>query len=283
MTASEMVAKARKLPQIPGTALKLLELLDQPENNSQEVIELIRTDAILTAKLLRICNSAALGLAEPVSSVDQAVLLLGFSQVLSLVISLAFSNAMTGTLPGYALETDELWQHAYGTATAAETLCARNLCPGTEASVGFTAGLLHDIGKLVMAQSLTSELHGAIRQRVSEQGLTSVEAERQLIGADHAEVGACLLHIWRLPDRLVEAVANHHRPVFQPAPQLSAVASLANRVAHLTTASPGSENYAFQDHEPLIAAFELTPAGLEELADAVRQSAARAKDILAIP
>jgi putative nucleotidyltransferase with HDIG domain len=282
MTAHEMVAKARKLPQIPGSALRLVELLDEPENNTQEVVEMIRGDALLTAKLLRICNSAALGLAEPVSSVDQAVLMLGFAQVLSLVISLAFGNAMTGTLPAYAVEADELWRHAFGAATAAEMLAARNLCPGVDGSVGFTAGLLHDIGKLVMAQSLTSELHWAIRQRLSGQALTTVEAERQVVGTDHAEVGACLLHIWRLPDRIVEAVVNHHKPVVEPTPQLSAITFLANRIAHLAVGGPGSEAYAFQDREPVVGVFELSAEQLEELVNAVGKSAERAKDIQAI-
>jgi HD-like signal output (HDOD) protein len=82
--------------------------------------------------------------------------------------------------------------------------------------------------------------------------LGSIESEREVLGTDHAKVGACLLHIWRLPDWIVEAVAHHHKPVLEPSPQLSAVTHLANRIAHLAAADPDSETYAFKSNERIV-------------------------------
>jgi putative nucleotidyltransferase with HDIG domain len=282
MTAHEVVAKARNLPKISEAALKLVELLDESEDNNREAVELIKSDALLTAKLLRICNSSAFGLSEPVSSVNQAVLLLGYNQVLSLVLSLGFGSAMTGTLPGYALADNGLWHHSFMAATAAEAVVNRGLYSRVDASVAFTAGLLHDIGKLVMAQVLPAGAHAAIHKHILGEGLHGIAAEREVLGTDHAEVGACLLHVWRLPEWIVEAVANHHQPVLEPGPQLSALACLANRIALLAAVEPGTAISLSEQDQRVLPAFKLDAEGLDDLVSANRESAKQAGELLAM-
>src|SRR5678815_1788131 len=228
MTARELVAKGKNLPQISPAALKLVELLEV-DDDSGEAIRLIKSDSVLLAKLLRVCNSSALGLSEPVSSVEHALLLLGYRQVLGLVLSLGFGGSLKVALPGYALTANALLRHALSTATAAEQLATRGLLPNMDASVAYTAGLLHDIGKLVMAQALTREAQTAIRTHMAAEGLSSIAAEREVLGTNHAEVGACLLEIWWLPDWIVKATTNHHQPTFEPS-HLSAIVYVANRV-----------------------------------------------------
>ena len=282
MTAHQIVARARNLPRISTAGLKLVDLLEDSENNTGEAIDLIRSDPLLTAKLLRVCNSSALGLAEKVSSIDQAVLLLGYNQVLSMVLSLAFGSGMTSALPCYGIEKNGLWRHSFMAATAAETAVNRSLYIGVDASVAFTAGLLHDIGKLVMAEVLSGEAHSAIHKHSEDEGLGSIEAEREVLGTDHAEVGACLLHIWRLPDWIVEAIAHHHKPALEPSPQLSAITHLANRIAHLAEAEPGSEAYAFKSNERIVQVFELNIREQDEWLEAVRKSGARAMELVQV-
>lgn len=279
MTAHQMVAKARNLPQISEAALRLVDLLNDAGDNG-EAIDLIKSDPWLTAKLLRACNSPVLGLADQVASVDYAILLLGHNQVLNLALSLAFGNALNRPLPGCALETGELCRHAFTVATAAELLVNHGLYPDAEPAIAFTAGLLHDIGRLVMAQALTGEAHAAIQTHMSWEGLGSVEAEREVVGTDHAEVGACLLHVWRLPDSIIEAAAKHHRPVLEPKPQLSAIVHLANRVAHLADAQSEAEAYAFKDQEQIVRLFKINGPEGEEWVDAVRNSANRSAAFL---
>jgi putative nucleotidyltransferase with HDIG domain len=278
MTADELVAKGGSLPQISAAALKLVELLEA-DDDSGEAVRLIKSDSVMLAKLLRVCNSSALGLSEPVASVEHALLLLGYRQVLGLVLSLGFGSSMRIALPGYALTANALLRHALATATAAENLAERGLLPEADASVAYTAGLLHDIGKLVMAQALPREAQTVIRTHMSAEGLSSVAAEREVLGTDHAEVGAYLLHIWRLPAWIVEATANHHKPTFEPT-QLSAIIYLANRIAHVSQGK--SEGYAFRDGEPVLRAFELSIKDVEDLVQGLGKSAERANELMAI-
>lgn len=270
MTAHEMVAKVRSLPPVSHAALKLVGLLDRPEAGNEEIVEVLKHDSVLTAKLLKTCNSPAMGLEEPVTSVDQAVLMLGHNQILQMVTALAFGGAMAVQVPGYAIEADELWRHSLITASAAQIIVADSseIC---DASVAFTVGLLHDIGKLVMGQFLSEESQAAIRSRVAA-GLSTAEAEREVFGTDHAEVGSCLLYLWRLPEEIVEAVANHHHPVLEPKLRLSALTYTANCLAHLVGAAPGWEAYAIRSDERVLKLMNIDVGRVEHLIIAVRDS-----------
>src|SRR5690349_14559729 len=147
MTANELVTKVKNLPPVSHAALKLVSLLDQPAVSNEDVVDVLRCDNVLTAKLLRACNSPYFGLEEPISSVDQAVLILGHQQILHIVLTLAFGGAMTVPLAGYAVEANELWRHSLTAATAAEFLVANAIEVNVDPPVAFTIGLLHDIGK----------------------------------------------------------------------------------------------------------------------------------------
>jgi len=272
MTAHELVAKIKNLPPVSYAALKLVNLLEQPAVSNDEVVQVLKCDNVLTAKLLRACNSPYFGLEEPVSSVDQAVFLLGHQQILHIVLTLAFGSAMVVPLPGYAVEANELWRHSLITATAAETVVAEITDLSVEPAVAFTVGLLHDIGKLVLGQALTLDFQADIRQRVEQQQNSRSEAEKAVLGTDHSEVGACLLQDWRLPEEIVEAVANHHHPVLEPHPRLSVVTHLANCIAHLAGSAPGWDGFAVRVDDRVITAFDLTGDKLENMVIAVRES-----------
>ena len=272
MSAQELVAKVKNLPPIPNAALRLIGLLDKAETENDDIVQAIRCDNVLTAKLLRACNSPYFGFSEPVSSVDQAVLVLGHQQILHIVLTLAFGSSMTVPLAGYANESCDLWQHSLTTAIAAEIVADSGLDVNAERSVAFTAGLLHDIGKLVLGQALEVEQQNAIRAGILEGGLSRSAAEWQILGTDHAEVGACLLKSWNLPDDVVEAVANHHQPMVTPRPLLSAVAHVANCAAHLAGAAPGADTSAWSVDPAAAAALGLTPEALERLIAEVREA-----------
>ena len=272
MTAQELVAKVKNLPPVSFAALKLVNLLDQPAISNDEVVQVLKCDNVLTAKLLRACNSPYFGLEEPVSSVDQAVFLLGHQQILHIVLTLAFGSAMVVPLPGYAVEANELWRHSLVTATAAETVATEFSDLNTEMSVAFTVGLLHDIGKLVLGQALTPDMQADIRRRVEEGLLPRSEAEKEILGTDHGEVGAALLQGWHLPEDIVESVAHHHHPVLEPRPRLSAVSHLANCLAHLAGSAPGWDGYAVRVDEALAETLGIDNDKLEGLIVLVRDS-----------
>lgn len=281
-TANELVSHVKNLPPISQAALRLVSLLDQPTVSNDDVVAVLRYDNVLTAKLLRACNSPYFGLEEPVRSVDQAVLILGHQQILHIVLTLAFGGAMMTPLPGYAVESNELWQHSLTTAMAAEVIANEYPEFGAETSVAFTAGLLHDIGKLVLGQALTPDSQQAIRNLISRGQQSRVEAEYQVLGTDHAEVGANLLESWRVPGDIVEAVAHHHAPVLEPQPQLSVVTHVANCVAHLVGSAPGWDAFAVPVEPAIIEQFGFGPEKIEMLIVQVRDSFERVDQFMAL-
>jgi putative nucleotidyltransferase with HDIG domain len=235
---------------------------------------------VLTAKLLRACNSPALGIREPVSSVDQAVLLLGYNEIQRMVTTLAMRGALSGHLPGYDTLAGDLWHHSLLTGSAAELIVNHGV-DTCDASTPFTVGLLHDIGKLIIGQFFTAESRTAVH-RLRIEGFTTVEAERRVFGADHAEVGSCLLYLWRLPASLIEAVANHHKPVLDPQPRFSAVAYVANCVAHLAEKGPGSEAYRLPANASTLQCLGLETGELETLGLTVRTASDHVEQFIAL-
>jgi putative nucleotidyltransferase with HDIG domain len=253
MTANEIISQVKELPMVPETARKLVTLLNQPETHRDDLIQTLRCDNVMTAKLLRVCNSAHSGLQHPVASIDQAVLLLGDNTIFRMVCAIGFGGAMGFTLPGQAVEANGLWGHSLSTGMGAEYLTEIESYGDFQPSMAFTAGLLHDIGKLVLNQILTPKRRTEIRTLISEESRTRVEAEKIVLGAHHAEVGACLLQKWSLPEIIIEAVANHHSPVVEPVVELSAVIYLADCAVHLAGPSPGgSDAYALRP-DPVLA------------------------------
>ena len=272
MTANEVVAKVKNLPPVSFAALKLVNLLEQSAVSNDEVVQVLKCDNVLTAKLLRACNSPYFGLEEPVASVDQAVLILGHQQILHIVLTLAFGGAMVVPVPGYAVEANELWRHSLITATAAEIIVRDGVDMNIEAPVAFTVGLLHDMGKLVLGQMLTPDLQTDIRYRIDSKQISRCEAEREVLGTDHADVGACLLQSWHLPEEIVEATANHHKPILEPRPKLSVVTHIANSLAHLSGSAPGWDGFAARVDDRVVALFDFTPEKIEGLVANVRES-----------
>lgn len=276
MTASELVEKVKNLAPAPHTALKLVALLDRPAVDNEEIVQVLKFDNVLTAKLLRACNSPFYGFSEPVASVEQAVLILGHQQILRLLFAIAFNSTMSLPLPGYAGEAKELWRHSLVTALACETLANDELPVEAESAVAFTAGLLHDMGKLALNQVLEEGAQQAIRLRIREYGQSWSEAEQQVIGTDHAEVGALLLQKWKLPEEIVEAAANHHHPVCKPRPRLSSVVHSADCLAHLMGSTFGWEAFAVRVDDNVADALHLTPAKVEEFLVSAHSSLAQA-------
>jgi putative nucleotidyltransferase with HDIG domain len=241
MTAVEIIAQIKELPVVSETARKLVVQLNQPNLHRDELVETVRCDNVLTAKLLRVCNSAGCGRREPVDSVDQALLILGDNAIFRMVCAIGFGGALGLTASGHDSEANDLWTHSLSTGVGAEYLAEVESYGDFLPSAAFTAGLLHDIGKTVINKISTPKARADIRAKISNESLSRSAAEKAVLGADHSEVGACLLQRWSLPESIVEAVANHQFPVTKPAIQLSAVVYLANCAALLSGTSPGWE------------------------------------------
>ena len=282
MTPNEIISKVKNLPPVSQAALKLVSLLEQASISNDDVVQVIKCDNVLTAKLLRACNSPYFGLAEPVASVDQAVFILGHQQILHIVLTLAFGSTMVVTLPAYAAEAAALWQHSLVTATAAEIVAAEAYDLQIEAAVAFTVGLLHDIGKLAMSQALTPEQQQQVHDRIHGEKISRSAAERLVLGTDHGEVGACLLKSWRLPAEVIEAVGYHHQPPIVPAPKLSAITHIANCLAHQVSPMVNEDATAGQVNPEVAAALHLDADRIDGMVNTVREASESVSHFMAM-
>lgn len=200
------MTKADCLPTAPRILPQLLTLLADPDCETNQVIELISFDPGLTAKVLRICNSAAFGLSRPVTAIDEAVQRVGLRMIYQMVAAAAGSQSLqpaTNTTP----PPPGLWEQSVTTALAAQIL-AKDL--GLNEGQQFTAGLLHDIGKVVLS-SVWKDNYTSLLTTPSERSL--IEREQELFNVNHAELGGRLLAHWKFPSTISASVWNHPAPV----------------------------------------------------------------------
>jgi len=203
----KLLAETKDLPASPQVLPKLLELLRSDAATLDEMGELIALEPAITAKLLQYCNSAYFRGAEPVSNVAEAIGRVGFQTIYVLVTIVTGGNLLA--LPaGSGLDIARLWQHSLTSAFAAKIVAESK---DGDANMLFTAGLLHDMGRVVLAKAKGAEYARLIKQ-AADSKTSLLEAEIGTFGFSHADVGASLMEKWRLPKPLVETVRYHHTP-----------------------------------------------------------------------
>ncbi|MBM3822372.1 MAG: HDOD domain-containing protein [Verrucomicrobia bacterium] len=266
MNPRSLIERAEKLTAPSPAVVKLLDFLNRSEVDNDEILAVVRKDPVLCCKLLATCNSPAYGLSSQVGSLDQAVLYLGSQVIYRLVLALSFGPSLTRKLGGYAIDGQDLWKHSLLAGTLTSKVIEAMPRSNFEPSVAYTAGLIHDIGKILMNQALDNKTKEAIQKIIEGQGLSLLEAERAVLKTDHAEVGAHLLQLWKLPEIVIEAVANHHAPVIHPHPKLSSVIHVANVLAHGAGSTPGWSSFAVRAHEEVPEALGLNETAMQCLA-----------------
>jgi putative nucleotidyltransferase with HDIG domain len=205
--AREIAQHLEHLPTLPASVVRLQRVVQDEQSSAQDIEAVIKPDPALTANLLRLANSSFFGLPRKVDSVRQAIALLGLKRVFETAISAAFSDVIPSIIPGYGLRAVQFWQHSVAVAIFSEQL-ARELELETPAMT-FTAGLLHDLGKLAIGTYLARVCDEAV-QTVREGQITLFAAEQQLLGTDHSETGHMLAEKWQLPEEIVMVASCHH-------------------------------------------------------------------------
>jgi HD-like signal output (HDOD) protein len=219
-----LVTSIERLPSIPTVYHQVMEAIQEPTADLEAMAELIACDMGMTAKILQIVHSAFFGLQRQLSSPVQAVNILGLDTLQALVLKAqVFTTAQERMLDDSALQT--LWTHSLAMAICSRELMA--LEDGDAASLddAFTAGLLHDVGTLVLISHLP-ELYDRSRMLMTTQDLSVCSAEHDVIGATHAQVGAYLMGLWGLSDVIIDALAYHHLPSACPTQMWSPLAAV---------------------------------------------------------
>lgn len=199
----QRVEKLGQLPTLPHVVQKIVSMIDRPETSAEDLGRLIEKDQVLSAKVLRLANSPFYGFPARIASVSHAVVVLGLNVVKGLTLGATVFDMMKDA------GMDDLWRHSLGVAMVAHILAVRAGHKNPEEV--FVAGLLHDLGKVVLYTKLP-ELGAAVKCRSEERDLPAVEAELEVLGLTHAEIAGWLAESWHLPTVLKEPMMFHHRP-----------------------------------------------------------------------
>lgn len=238
----KIVGQIGALPSLPAVYQEVMACLQQPNASLVDVGKVVGKDVGMTATLLKLVSSAFFGLSKPASTVERAVSFLGLDTLIALALAQGiFKEAPPINVPGFSIEG--LWQHSLETASAARLIAGQEGLDKSAIDDAFLAGMLHDIGKLVLAQAMP-EQYGVVLQTAGA-GFVA-HAEREALQTTHADVGAYLLGLWGLGDSVVESVAFHEQPGEAPTQALGlpAIVHAADRLVRFP-------DQADPDHEQL--------------------------------
>ncbi len=225
----EKVQNIIQLPALPTIAVEVASLIDNPQTSVSKLTQVISMDQVLTAKVLKIANSPFYGFQRKISTLDFAIMVLGFDSLKEILISISLISAFKKRQDKY-FNSKEFWEHSLAAGIAARTL-ARQL--GYRISgESFVAGLLHDIGILVTHQYFHED-YKKIVEAVAEGKSTFQDMEQDVLFATHGEIGGWLAERWNLPEQLIEAIKYHHRPeLAEKNPQLTALIHFVDYLLH---------------------------------------------------
>jgi putative nucleotidyltransferase with HDIG domain len=227
LAPEQLVRGIQDLPSLPAVVMDLLSNLDQEHVDISVLAKKVSHDQALTAKTLRLANSSSFGLQVKVTTIQQAITFLGFQTTRNLITAAAVTGCFPhGRCPGF--NDKAFWRHASATAACARALARRIRF---NQDVAFTAGLLHDIGRLVLV-SAHPDAYGAVLAWRTQHEVSLDEAERAVLGVDHVDAGVALAGHWNFSDTMRQAIAFHHAPEAPGAGFLAAIVHVANAIVH---------------------------------------------------
>jgi len=250
----DLIAATGELPTLPATVVDLLALLNDSTASVASVQKVIERDPAMTANILKLCNSAFYGARRQISSVRDALVMLGNRSVAALAFATGMAPILRRDLLGYGFGRDQFWNHSLLAGATASRLTDRLGCPEYRCEA-FTAGLVHDLGMLIVDPLLVSRKIVLVVEdpRVGVRG-----AEQEVLGFDHCDAGALLAEAWGFPEILVKCIRNHHDPAAENQwPEVVRAVDIGNRTAQSLVEFPEGE---FSD--ALVAA--LLDDGLDE-------------------
>jgi HD-like signal output (HDOD) protein/CheY-like chemotaxis protein len=258
---ARVVSQLKSIPSLPASFQEMMAELGRPEPRLKKLAALVAVDMGMTAKCLQLVNSAFFGLRAPVSNPAQALALLGLDTLKSLILSThVFTEFKTDLFD--PREIGWLWEHSFAVSVCARKIAELQGVSPKQVDDAVTSGLLHDTGQLVLPSCLGLE-YKRVLEMVDSYQITLVEAEREVFGCGHAEVGAYLLALWGLPDPIVEAVGWHLNPSLAPRDCLHGRVFSALTSVHVACAYHSSQSTSRLSHQTIIDSDYLAELGLD--------------------
>ncbi|OGS36159.1 MAG: hypothetical protein A2293_04565 [Elusimicrobia bacterium RIFOXYB2_FULL_49_7] len=226
-----LAEKIIALPTLPAVVAKLMELVDSPKTSARILARLVEGDQVLTARVLKLANSAYYGYQRQVATVPLAIVVVGFDAVKDMGLSVSVMDSFKDDLDTPHFSLSKFWEHAISVGVGTQMLCRRYAPEFLGES--FAAGLLHDLGKIVLNHYLHEDFV-EILERVYEEGMDLLEAESLVLDATHDRIGGWLADKWNMPYPIVKAIEFHHHPFladkYQP---LAAMVKLADHLSRV--------------------------------------------------
>jgi len=277
----ELIKEIKNLKPIPAVINQILEIVDQPDSSIAQIANIIQYDPAVTASVLRTCNSAFFGLKAPAESIKDAVSLLGIDQILEIVLMKSGARVLSGKQEGYGLHEGAMWKYSVSSALVAKQI-AQKLSLKNKNMI-FTAALLKDIGKTVLDRFVMNSFE-KISALVVNENLSFREAEKQIIGVDHTELGGMIAKMWKFSPKMVKIIRHHHlTDVSMVKDKEITVVYLADCICMMIGIGVGSDGLAYRfndqamielgikadDISKIIARFALNMQKVEDLLDVV--------------
>ena len=261
---NDIVEQIDLLTPIPAIATQILAKSDDPDSSMSEIADLIVDDPALTANLLKICNSAYFGLPRKVESVKDAVTWIGLDQIVELVLTSSVSENFNKGLTGYGLGEGELWRHAVTSAHVAKFLANRYGFSQNKHLI-YTAALLKDIGKLILGRFVAFSAE-RINILVHSQGYSFNDAEKNIIGMNHEELGALVGEKWSFSKQLIYIIRHHHL-ADESARQdcATSLVYLSDIVCMLMGICTGTDGLSYRFYSEVLRRINVSEKDLEEI------------------
>ena len=206
-TIHQLIDEIEDLTPIPAVANQLLAVVDTPDSSMEDIAQVIQYDPMITVNVLKKCNSAYFGLKHPVETIKDAVNMLGTDQVVELALVKSGAQVLSGSRKGYGLDNGDMWEYSVSSAVIAKQV-ASTLSLKNKNTI-FTAALIKDIGKVILEKYVSREFK-QIKMFVKDHGFSFREAEKKVLGIDHAELGALIAKTWKFSPKMIKLIFHHH-------------------------------------------------------------------------
>ncbi|MBI4634323.1 MAG: zinc-ribbon domain-containing protein [Deltaproteobacteria bacterium] len=258
----KILRTVKDLPPMPQTTFKAHELVKDPNTNFEDLARVLETDQAIATRVLRMANSPYYGMSGTVSSLKHASAVLGVKTLEELIVMAGSSKTLSNRMEGYGLEPGDLWQHSLGVAFGSKIIATRK--NPSIANDAFSAGLIHDVGKLVL-DPYVLERKQAFLTFLSGGTETFLNAERHVLGFDHGEIAYELCTTWHVPHTLATAIRYHHDPSASDGNQLTCIVHIADVIAMMSGMGTGIDGMQYHMDEAVASKLRIEPDELSTI------------------
>ena len=275
-----IIQNVEQLPSLPDVVSKIINMVNDPDVSFKHVADEIAKDQAITANILKLCNSAYFSKGKEISSIDRAIVILGLKEVKDIVVIATTKSVLNKVIVGYDLARGELWKHGVAVAMLAKKI-ATECNQKAIADIAFTGGIIHDVGKTVLALFVQSTFKD-ILNTVTEKSITFQEAEKVVMGFDHQQIGEQVAIKWKFPKVLQSIVRYHHEPMNAPDDHkmIVSIVHVANTLCLMAGIGIGSDGLYHELNYDAIKLLSLKDSELEKLFADIPELMMKAKDIL---